>query len=163
MHDQSALSGMKLSELKEIARQLNLKKAETLKKQDLIAKILEEQSIREGRPKSIGPQFVGDDNALTEMATADEVLPVQDPEPAETLFAPDGANGHEEGDEENGDEDDEEEDDEEGEDDVERPAPVQPAAGTPVHRHEGQERRTRDEGGRCRSRDRSSRSRPQHV
>ena len=41
MYDQTALSGMKLSELKEIARQMNLKKADTLKKQDLITKILE--------------------------------------------------------------------------------------------------------------------------
>ncbi|MBK9075075.1 MAG: Rho termination factor N-terminal domain-containing protein [Flavobacteriales bacterium] len=35
MHDSSALSEMKLAELREIAKKLQVKKADTLKKQDL--------------------------------------------------------------------------------------------------------------------------------
>ncbi|MBX2972987.1 MAG: Rho termination factor N-terminal domain-containing protein, partial [Flavobacteriales bacterium] len=81
MHDQTALSGMKLSELKEIARELNRKKADTLKKQDLINKIMEAQAAKAGKPKQIGPAFVDDDEAIAALATADEVVPVEDPEP----------------------------------------------------------------------------------
>ncbi len=40
MYDKAALEALKLTELKEIAKQLKLKKIETLKKQDLIAKDL---------------------------------------------------------------------------------------------------------------------------
>ncbi len=110
MYDQSALSSMKLTELKEIAKQLKLKKAETLKKQDLIAKILEEQTLKAERPKPIGPTFVGDDQDIAAMATADEIPDVVDPDPEENenaggLF------------DENGDDDDDDEDDEESEDD----------------------------------------------
>src|SRR5690606_18383981 len=81
MYDHDALSAMKLSELKEIAKKLDLKKADTLRKQDLIAKILEEQARAAGKPKPIGPTFVGDEEAIAELATADEVPLVSDPEP----------------------------------------------------------------------------------
>ncbi|HNR54472.1 MAG TPA: Rho termination factor N-terminal domain-containing protein, partial [Flavobacteriales bacterium] len=111
MYDQTALSGMKLSELKEIARELKLKKAESLKKVDLITKILEAQGAKGDKPKSIGPDFVGDDAALTELATADEPLPVEDPEPP----APDDDEDEDDDDdEENGEEDEEEEEEESG-------------------------------------------------
>ena len=45
MYDILELSKKLLPELKEIAKQLNIKKAETLKKQDLIYKILDQQAI----------------------------------------------------------------------------------------------------------------------
>ncbi len=41
MYDILELSRMLLPELREIAQQLNIKKAETLKKQDLVYKILD--------------------------------------------------------------------------------------------------------------------------
>jgi transcription termination factor Rho len=51
MYDILELSKMLVSELREIAKQLNITKAETLKKQDLIYKILDQQAIdqTEGR------------------------------------------------------------------------------------------------------------------
>ena len=52
-----------------------------LKKQDLINKILETQAAKADKPKQIGPSFVGDDKDIAAMATADEILPVEDPEP----------------------------------------------------------------------------------
>ena len=39
MQDKTALESLKLPELKEIAKKLNIKKADTLKKQDLIARL----------------------------------------------------------------------------------------------------------------------------
>ncbi len=111
MHDQTALSGMKLSELKEIARELNLKKADTLKKQDLIAKILEAQAAKGEKPKKIGPSFVGDDKDIAAMATADEVLPVEDPEPVPA--------DEDDDDDEDGDDDDSEDGEDDDEEDVE--------------------------------------------
>ena len=45
MYDILELSRMLLPELREIAKQLNIKKAETLKKQDLVYKILDQQAI----------------------------------------------------------------------------------------------------------------------
>ena len=115
MYDQTALSGMKLSELKEVARALNLKKADTLKKQDLIAKILEQQSAKADKPKPIGPSFVGDDKDIAAMATADEVVPEEDPEP--TLPAEDD-DDDEDGDDANAEDDGDDEDDDEEEEDL---------------------------------------------
>jgi len=116
MHDQTALSGMKLSELKEIAKQLNLKKADTLKKQDLVTKILQEQAIRANRATASGPTFTADDNEIAAMATADEAPPPEpDPVPVPAGL-PDG-NGEdddeEDGDGEDGEDGDEEDDGEE--------------------------------------------------
>ena len=111
MHDNAALSAMKLPELKEIARKLGVKKAETLKKQELVDKILEAQGAKPAAEKPIGPSFVGDDKDLTALATADEVPDEEDPEPEEAL-----ANG--DGDEEEND-DDENGDDENGEEEEE--------------------------------------------
>jgi transcription termination factor Rho len=45
MYDILELSKMLLPELREIAKELNIKKAETLKKQDLVYKILDQQAI----------------------------------------------------------------------------------------------------------------------
>ena len=45
MYDILELSKKLLPELKEIAKELQIKKAESLKKQDLIYKILDQQSI----------------------------------------------------------------------------------------------------------------------
>jgi hypothetical protein len=45
MYDILELNKKLLPELKEIAKQLNVKKADTLRKQDLIYKILDEQAI----------------------------------------------------------------------------------------------------------------------
>ncbi|MBL7952764.1 MAG: transcription termination factor Rho [Flavobacteriales bacterium] len=150
MYDQTALSGMKLSELKEIARELNLKKADTLKKQDLIAKILEAQVAKGDKPKQIGPSFVGDDKDIAAMATADEVVPVEDPEPVPA------EDDDEEDDEEDDDADDG--DDEEGDDAPEEPvksAEMPPPAQREQRQHErprrerlpadGQRDQTRDQ------------------
>ncbi|MBL7940335.1 MAG: transcription termination factor Rho [Flavobacteriales bacterium] len=144
MYDQTALSGMKLSELKEIARTLNLKKAETLKKQDLIDKILEHQAAKGDKPKPIGPSFVGDDKDIAAMATADEVVPEEDPEPAPIAT---GGEDDEDGDDSE-DDDDEEEDEEKGAAPVTE-APAMPVARDDRHmdrpRHERRDRPARDE------------------
>jgi len=88
MYTASELNEMKLTDLKEVAKKLNVKKAETLRKQDLIAKILEQQ----------GQTRITDDVAA--MATADEAPePVADPEPADES---DEDEEDEEGDDENG-------------------------------------------------------------
>jgi len=121
MYDQSALSSMKLTELKEIAKQLKLKKAETLKKQDLIAKILEEQAIQAERAKPIGPTFVGDDQDIAAMATADEIPDVVDPDPEENeniggLFDENGDDDDDEDDDDDDEDDEDEDDEEDGED-----------------------------------------------
>ena len=128
MYDQTALSGMKLSELKEIARTLKLRKAETLKKQDLIAKILEQQVAKGEKPKPIGPSFVGDDKDIAAMATADEVVPEEDPEPVETSPEGEEDDDDEDGEDTNGDEDDEEKDEEEKAAASVTEAPVAPVA-----------------------------------
>ncbi|MCI0522300.1 MAG: Rho termination factor N-terminal domain-containing protein, partial [Bacteroidales bacterium] len=58
MHDILELSEMLVPELREIAKQLKIKRAELLKKQDLIYKILDQQAIdaaearKTGRPDS---------------------------------------------------------------------------------------------------------------
>ena len=68
MYDQTTLSSMKLSELKELAKRLNLKKADTLRKNDLISKILEEQELRPDRVKPSGTS-VTDDSTMAALAT----------------------------------------------------------------------------------------------
>ena len=55
MYDILELSKKLLPELKEIAKELNIKKAETLKKQDLIYKILDQQAIDATEPKPVIP------------------------------------------------------------------------------------------------------------
>ncbi|MEZ4739289.1 MAG: transcription termination factor Rho [Flavobacteriales bacterium] len=111
MYDQNALSGMKLSELKELARQMNLKKADTLKKQDLINKILENQPADPAPSKPIGPKFVEDENAITALGTADEVVPEEDPEPELPLNLGDGDDDDDDDDDDDNDEDGEDDDD----------------------------------------------------
>jgi len=53
MYDILELSKKLLPELKEIAKQLNIKKAETLKKQDLIYRILDQQAIEATEPSAV--------------------------------------------------------------------------------------------------------------
>jgi len=125
MYDQTALSGMKLSELKEIARQMNLKKADTLKKQDLITKILENQTGKAQKPKPIGPAFVGDDKDIIAMATADEVLPVEDPEPP---AEPENDDDDDDDDDDGGEEAEETVEEENGQDEKESGSPAPPVA-----------------------------------
>ena len=120
MFDQNALSAMKISELKEVAKALNLK-AETLRKPDLIAKILEAQDRRAEGAKTKGPSFVGDDRDIAAMATADEAPVAEDPEPAEAVVSE--INGSDE------DDSDEDEDDDEGEEEESNGAP---ASATPA-------------------------------
>ncbi|MBV6404952.1 MAG: transcription termination factor Rho [Flavobacteriales bacterium] len=102
MPDKNALESLKLTELREIAKQLRIKKADTLKKQDLIARILE---ARSGNPSTTERQ---DTDAIAMEAVADEdPAPTPDPEPQ--------AAGGGEDEEDDGDEDEDEEDeDEEG-------------------------------------------------
>ncbi|MCB0794453.1 MAG: Rho termination factor N-terminal domain-containing protein, partial [Flavobacteriales bacterium] len=44
MYDIASLSDMKLADLKEIAKKLKIKKVDSLRKQDLVYKILDEQA-----------------------------------------------------------------------------------------------------------------------
>ncbi|HRH39928.1 MAG TPA: Rho termination factor N-terminal domain-containing protein, partial [Flavobacteriales bacterium] len=133
MYDQAALSAMKLSELKEIAKKLNLKKADTLKKQDLINKILDAQGAKPAAEKRIGPAFVGDDKDMVDLATADEVPVAEDPEPA--------AMPEEDGDDEDDDEGDDESDDEDDDEDGAEEASAAPAATETAPPPPAQERR----------------------
>ncbi len=143
MYDNAALSAMKLPELKEIAKKLNLKKTESLKKQDLIARILEAQEGTPAAEKSIGPSFVGDDKDLTALATADEIPVEVDPEPVPEADEED--DDEEDDDEEEGDDEEDEEEEAVGE------APAPPAP--PVHqrrddrdRQDRRDRGPRDQG-----------------
>ena len=139
MYDQAALSAMKISELKEVAKKLGLKKAETLKKQDLIAKILETQGAKPAAEKQIGPSFVGDEKDLTALATADEVAMTEDPEPAD---APE-PNG--EGDDDDNDEDDDDDEDEDGDDETtEEVKEVAPPPASPVTQERRDDRPQQD-------------------
>ncbi len=102
---------MKLAELKDIAKKLGLKKTDTLKKQDLVAKILEAQASKKGEgEKAIGPAFRGDDKDLTDLATSDEPSVVEDPEPEPTTMGDDHDDDEEDGDDDEEDDDDEDED-----------------------------------------------------
>jgi len=56
MYDILELSKMLLPELREIAKELNIKKAETLKKQDLVYKILDQQAIDATEKQSLPHQ-----------------------------------------------------------------------------------------------------------
>jgi transcription termination factor Rho len=124
MHDQEALSAMKLAELKDIAKKLGLKKTDTLKKQDLVAKILEAQASKKGEgEKAIGPAFRGDDEDLTDLATSDEPSVVEDPEPEPATMGDD----RDEDDEDDGDDDEEDDDD----DDETRETEEKAATGAP--------------------------------
>jgi len=51
MYDIISLNGMKVAELREVASKLEIKKADKLKKQDLIYKILDEQAVNPPAPK----------------------------------------------------------------------------------------------------------------
>ncbi len=127
MYEQSALSSMKLSELKEIAKRLNLKKADTLRKNDLIAKILEEQSLRPERVQG-GPSFIADDKAMAAFATEDEVPIITDPEP-EVMLENGSANGDDHEDEEDDDDDDNDEGEEKEEEVKGEPAAPEEGSG----------------------------------
>ncbi|MBK6894118.1 MAG: transcription termination factor Rho [Flavobacteriales bacterium] len=99
MYEKAALEALKLTELKEIAKQLKLKKFETLKKQDLIAKILEASPALDNR----------DTDAIAQLAIDDEAPdPEPDPEPKED---------DDDDDEDDDEEDDDDDDDEDGNDD----------------------------------------------
>ncbi|MFT3885959.1 MAG: transcription termination factor Rho [Flavobacteriales bacterium] len=121
MYDKAALDALKLAELKELAKKLNLKKTESLKKQDLINKILAEQG---------GTTDNRDTDIFAAMAVADEPEPVVDEEPLPATA---------DGDEEDEDDDDEENDAEEGddEDDDEEENVNGDAPAPPAMREEG--------------------------
>jgi len=105
MQDKTALESLKLPELKEIAKKLSIKKADTLKKQDLIARILEAQGS--GGSKASDRL---DTDEMAAMATADEAPePEPDPEPVDT---DDDDDEDDDDDDEEDDDDDEEEEDE---------------------------------------------------
>ena len=123
MYDQNALSAMKLAELKEIAKKLDLKKFDTLKKQDLINKILEEQTRKADKPKPIGPSFVGDEKAIAAMATDDEITLQEDPEPPTAADGPD-ADDDDDDEEDDDEEEDDDDDDDDDEDDNEADRPT---------------------------------------
>jgi transcription termination factor Rho len=141
MYDRDALNGLKLAELKEAAKKLGLKKTDTLKKADLIDKILEAQAAKGGGEKAIGPAFRGDED-LTALATSEEAVVEDDPEPDDESDDEgddeDEEDGADDGAEEDEDDDDADDDDEEPGD--EAPAPEQkPAADAPL-----QQRSNRD-------------------
>jgi len=116
MQDKTALESLKLPELKEIAKKLNIKKADTLKKQDLIARILEEQ----GGAAKVSNRL--DTDEMATMATADEAPePEPDPEPA-------ADEDDDDDDEEDDDDDEEDDDDDEEEEDEQDASPNAPNA-----------------------------------
>ncbi|MBK7269392.1 MAG: transcription termination factor Rho [Flavobacteriales bacterium] len=106
MHDSSALSEMKLAELREIAKKLQVKKADTLKKQDLIARILEAQV---GKPSASDTRQDTDAIALDAVADEDPA-PVPDPEPEPVE---EGDDADEDEDEDGNEEEEEDEEEEE--------------------------------------------------
>ena len=103
MSEKTALEALKLAELRDIAKHLKLQKFETLKKQDLIAKILEAGKATSNR----------DTDAIAALAVEDEAPdPEPDPLPQELE-----ENGNEEGDDDDDDDEEEEEDDDDDDDD----------------------------------------------
>ena len=64
MYDILELSKKLIPELKEIAKELNVKKAETLKKQDLIYKILDQQAIKATDNRKNDSEFRNNDHDL---------------------------------------------------------------------------------------------------
>ncbi len=106
MQDKASLESMKLTELKEIAKKLNIKKSDTLRKQDLIARILEVQGAKSEKP-SASERMDADDMAA--MAIADETEPVTDPEPEEADEDDDDEEDGEDGEEDDDNEEDGEE------------------------------------------------------
>ncbi len=147
MYEKTALESMKLAELKEIAKKLGIKKADTLKKQDLVARILDTQ----GGGAPAGSNRLDTDD-LAAMATADEA-PEPEPDPEPELPLTDGEGEDDEDDEEDEEDDDDEEEDEEEEarEPEARPAPEQPIAeerreergpqgGEPAHRDRKRDR-----------------------
>ena len=107
MYEKAALEALKLADLKEIAKRLKLKKVDTLKKQELIAKILETANSQDNR----------DTDAIAELAVADET-PDPVPDEEENGTSDDDDEDEDEDDDDDDDDDDEEDDDEnEGEDD----------------------------------------------
>ncbi len=141
MHDKASLEGMKLAELKDLAKKLSIKKSETLKKADLVARILEAEAAKAGNR---------DTDAIAAMATADEAELSADPEPEE-----------DDDEDEDEDEDDDDENGEEGDDDEEeseeRPTPqaaAAPAPSTDAPNENASAPRERSEGQRHDRRDR---------
>jgi transcription termination factor Rho len=141
MYDQNALASMKLTELKEIAKQLKIKKSETLKKQDLIAKILEVSKASDHR----------DTDAIAALAIADEA---PDPEPDPVPDEDDEDDDDDDDDDtDNDDDDDDDEDDEDaedangskevkGEEQEREPKHIAPTDETPAVSSGGREERT---------------------
>ena len=129
MQDKTALESLKLPELKEIAKKLNIRKVDTLKKQDLIARIMEVQG-------GVTPKVTNrlDTDEMASMATADEAPePQPDPEPPVNDEEDEDEDDDEEEEEDQDDDDDEEEEDEqnastEASNVPERPSEVPPAA-----------------------------------
>ncbi len=143
MYDKASLESMKLPELKEIAKKAGLKKVETLKKQDLIARILETQ----------GAKATLETDDLAAMAVADEVEPEEDDDDDEAEESAGNGAGEGDDDDEEEDDDDEEEGDEEEEErpaeqPTERPRPVGSSTGSPEGgRQQQNDRRDRNDPG----------------
>ncbi|MBK6774992.1 MAG: transcription termination factor Rho [Flavobacteriales bacterium] len=114
MQDANALNDMKLPELREIAKQLNIKKADTLRKQDPIAKILEAQNPG-AKPAPPEPKTAAEDPMALEAIADEEPPPVEDPEPDDDEDDEDDEDS--EDDEDGDDDDDDTEDSEKGEGD----------------------------------------------
>ncbi|HNK42818.1 MAG TPA: Rho termination factor N-terminal domain-containing protein, partial [Flavobacteriales bacterium] len=71
MRDKASLESMKLTELKELAKELNIKKGDSLKKQDLIKRILETEEGKGGKASLAADEMAA-------LAVADEAEPVED-------------------------------------------------------------------------------------
>ena len=137
MHDKASLESMKLAELKELAKKLNIKKGDTLKKQDLIKRLLETE---EGK----GGKATLDTDDLAALAVADEAEPVEDDEDEEDDENDDLPDGDDEDDEdEDEDEEEEDEDDAPAPREEERREPSGPVAGEERREGERRERRRR--------------------
>ena len=75
MYDIIELNGKKVADLRTIAKGLNIKKTESLKKQDLIYRILDEQAVNPIKKQS-PPAKTSDKSAEKTKASKANVVPV---------------------------------------------------------------------------------------
>ena len=80
MYDIIELNSKKVAELREVAKELNIKKAESLKKQDLIYKILDEQAVN---PSAVAEKEVAEAKPEANKTEKKERKPRADKKPRE--------------------------------------------------------------------------------
>jgi len=80
MYDIIELNSKKVAELREVAKELNIKKAESLKKQDLIYKILDEQAVN---PSAVAVKEAAEPKSEVKKAEKKERKPKAEKKPRE--------------------------------------------------------------------------------